>query len=600
MNPSQEFLVEVFGENPPGKILIWEGGTKHSSYFGDPYECGDENFGRLDAYVGVATRIEGLGLYVRGSADQLSHLFGFWLDVDYFSEGAHAKKDLPPDEESAMKVVAEMPLKPTLVVHSGHGLQAWWLFKEPQSCSDQIQVNELHGISRLWQRHAQIVGRGMGWDVDQNHDLPRILRLPGTINGKVGGDHREVRILKKLKSRYVPTDFLKALEKAQGNAPDAVSPNWTPPVNGPGPSPRWDRDVLGTMEGERDTSLTRTVGKLFQMCEDVENKANVKMILTCARAVNLTFQPPLDDQDVRRIHGSIWNTEKKKRDAVARLDSVERVPEGAPRENYFEQIGKVLKCEILDICKYGQGIEASYNVKYVHPDGSGRVVDCHLPNVHGKAESHRVWSNTSDGLIKVSWMKPRDYDTLVYLVQRSARVDEMNDISIAEKARQMILRNFTEKPTVIQNDGNRIYSDAVKDCIEHGNPFIFNGVAHVCFSEVYSEEKSRNRINETERDLRTALSKEGWAVARPYFERKRNGVTVLVRKMFLVNDQKALHAIGESLRTDRAAGNGEDAEPGGGDRKDREEVRWAERAGVLADEDGFEGGPYEGDWDPGE
>ena len=55
---------------------------------------------------------------------------GVWADADSGEEGHNAGKDgrYAPDLETAMERLATVQIPPTTVVHSGHGLQAFWLF----------------------------------------------------------------------------------------------------------------------------------------------------------------------------------------------------------------------------------------------------------------------------------------------------------------------------------------------------------------------------------------------------------------------------------------------------------------------------------------
>jgi len=108
---------------------------------------------------------------------------GLWADVDYAGED-HAKIGLPTTEAEAFELVYAMPVEPTIVVHSGHGLQAWWLFKEPWIFLDG-EREEAQAMIRGWQGHmAQIAKDRGGWVVDSTHDLARLMRLPGTFNNK--------------------------------------------------------------------------------------------------------------------------------------------------------------------------------------------------------------------------------------------------------------------------------------------------------------------------------------------------------------------------------------------------------------------------------
>ena len=67
----------------------------------------------------------------RGKTDDIIGIPGLWLDLDYHSPGAHkVKHPLPPTEDAALSLLDAAPYKPSLIVHSGHGLQVYWLFKE--------------------------------------------------------------------------------------------------------------------------------------------------------------------------------------------------------------------------------------------------------------------------------------------------------------------------------------------------------------------------------------------------------------------------------------------------------------------------------------
>src|SRR5262245_40202140 len=85
--------------------------------------------GRRDVYVGVSLSQGPLPPTQRVKADQAAGIVGFWADVDVAC-GAHAEARLPPLPSDALALVAEMPLAPTVIVESGHGLQVWWCFKE--------------------------------------------------------------------------------------------------------------------------------------------------------------------------------------------------------------------------------------------------------------------------------------------------------------------------------------------------------------------------------------------------------------------------------------------------------------------------------------
>ena len=136
-----------------------------------------------DVYVGVGFAPRNFGKMKRCPANQIAGIAGLWVDVDYQST-IHTKKNLPPDEQTAMDLIESMGLSPTLVVHSGNGLQAYWLFNELWIFDSDEEREEAASMSRRWNATLRARARMHGWDVDSTFDLSRILRLPGTYNHK--------------------------------------------------------------------------------------------------------------------------------------------------------------------------------------------------------------------------------------------------------------------------------------------------------------------------------------------------------------------------------------------------------------------------------
>jgi len=77
-----------------------------------------------------------------------------------------------------------MPYKPTIIVHSGHGWHAYWLFKELWTFADAAERVRAAWLVEQWQAFLRSKARVLGWTVDSTHDLARILRLPGSYNHK--------------------------------------------------------------------------------------------------------------------------------------------------------------------------------------------------------------------------------------------------------------------------------------------------------------------------------------------------------------------------------------------------------------------------------
>ena len=51
-------------------------------------------------------------------------IFGLWADLDIADPDVHKKWNLPPTVDAALELLTMCDLDPTLIVHSGHGLQS--------------------------------------------------------------------------------------------------------------------------------------------------------------------------------------------------------------------------------------------------------------------------------------------------------------------------------------------------------------------------------------------------------------------------------------------------------------------------------------------
>jgi hypothetical protein len=71
-----------------------------------------------------------------------------------------------------------------VVIHSGHGLQAYWLFRELWTLPRPADREQAKALCQRLQQAIQAVARAQHWHVDSTFDLARVFRLPGTYNRK--------------------------------------------------------------------------------------------------------------------------------------------------------------------------------------------------------------------------------------------------------------------------------------------------------------------------------------------------------------------------------------------------------------------------------
>jgi hypothetical protein len=184
------FLRALFPDVPEdGAILIWALKGRRSSWAisvedaaGLAVESGGDVY--AGACLGPRSILEGKRPEKkRVKAEDVLYMPGVWLDID-FAHTAHQKKNLPPDIDSARALLSKMPLPPSIVIHSGHGLQAWWLFQELAELHEQRDRERAAAVAAGWNMLLKKHAGESDWTVDSVFDLARVMRIPGTKNCK--------------------------------------------------------------------------------------------------------------------------------------------------------------------------------------------------------------------------------------------------------------------------------------------------------------------------------------------------------------------------------------------------------------------------------
>ena len=155
----------------------------------------------------------------RANNAEIAGLPALWADLDI--AGPNHKGDAyPPTEAAAKRVLAEIGVPPSIILHTGGGLQAYWLFNEPWLIADGANPNAerraMAALSRdltnTLRFHAHRLG---GWKIDSTFDLARVMRAPGSYNTKTD-PAREVRIVHLDRScRYEPDEIRERLASTE-------------------------------------------------------------------------------------------------------------------------------------------------------------------------------------------------------------------------------------------------------------------------------------------------------------------------------------------------------------------------------------------------
>ncbi len=210
MTSAAEFIEALYGEALSEKLRtgIFTLPDRHTRHFASSGQAAEYALARAtDAEVYFHVGLAGGNFGHRSSATDIAAIAGVWADIDLTAPW-RADKPLPATVEEACRVIAKLPFLPTVLVESGHGLHAYWLFKEPWVFESGDEQKRAMRAARGWHKLVSAVAAELGWFLENLGDLARVLRLPGTINHKDPANPVEVRVLDHHEERrYNPDDF---------------------------------------------------------------------------------------------------------------------------------------------------------------------------------------------------------------------------------------------------------------------------------------------------------------------------------------------------------------------------------------------------------
>lgn len=187
---THDFLHALFDGKPDGAgIQIWIRADKSITWFvNSPDTAADlsqHHAKQHDVYVGcgLSATVDDKPLRTRLKADQVAGICGTWADIDV-NGGPDDKRGAAPSFDVAHELASSL-LEPTVLVHSGYGLQAWWLFEEGPWIFSSVQEREqAKRIVGGFQGALRAAARRLGFTLDAVQDLSRVMRMPGTYNHK--------------------------------------------------------------------------------------------------------------------------------------------------------------------------------------------------------------------------------------------------------------------------------------------------------------------------------------------------------------------------------------------------------------------------------
>jgi hypothetical protein len=136
---------------------------------------------KADVYLHVSALASAPPPGKRGTAATASMLAALWLDLDV-SGGPADRKSGAPSLDAAIELCHRIAT-PTLLVSSGYGLHAWWVFTEPWLLDSPEARLAATDLAKRWEvaHRRELAG---AWKLDAIGDLARLMRLPGTTNHK--------------------------------------------------------------------------------------------------------------------------------------------------------------------------------------------------------------------------------------------------------------------------------------------------------------------------------------------------------------------------------------------------------------------------------
>jgi P4 family phage/plasmid primase-like protien len=223
-------------------------------------------------YFGIATR-DGNG----GAKENVVDISCVWVEIDY--------KDIP--EETIQGVIAKFTFKPTILVKTGGGVHLYFILEKPESLERSDDIRKVNTWIRLE------LSKLCGCELDNIGDIPRILRLPNTINHKYP-EKPLCEIVDINDNAYTLDTFLERIPALFEKSMVSASKEPLKEL------------YKGPKEGHRNIGLTRLVGSwvsdglAFDEC--MEN----------ARIVNTRINPAMCEPEMISVINSVLKKENSK------------------------------------------------------------------------------------------------------------------------------------------------------------------------------------------------------------------------------------------------------------------------------------------------
>ncbi|MDO4200400.1 MAG: DUF927 domain-containing protein [Clostridia bacterium] len=198
MLPERKTLWFKMSEIEKALLLASKYGTKTNTFFG----------------VGLRKKVLKNGF--RGSERDILCITTLYVDIDVKSE-AHAQTSLPSSVDEATDFLHGLKIKPSIIVNSGNGIHGYWLLDKPFIIETEEDRKHISSIFKGFGRYVNSEAKKRGWKIDSVYDLARILRVPGTINHKLGTGAK-CEVVESNGDRHSISDFMQFIHSHEGVA----------------------------------------------------------------------------------------------------------------------------------------------------------------------------------------------------------------------------------------------------------------------------------------------------------------------------------------------------------------------------------------------
>jgi len=460
---TQQFLTMLFGGKPDYLyILTWQLKNKRSAWFTSIDEAVQHVQNKEDVYVGASLSDKDRGAFQRYEAKETAGIVGLWLDIDIFDPISHKKGNLPKSYNEALHFLKNTTPEPyNILVDSGHGLQAWWIFETPWVYQNEEERELAAVLEQKWNIYFQNEAKVNGWSIDSVHDLSRVFRIPGTINAKNPQHKKEVTVIEANKSKKPLEHYLNIANKFNINIEKpfqttiknealVLNPNAEPPASKLIELLK-NQKFKATLEHKRRDFIDQSASSYDLSLADFAVKAQwedqeIVNLLIYHRRINNADLKLREDYYQRTLEkAKSSNQFEIMQSEIENLDK-ENENEDIKKAKGLEIISGVIGVQVLKVIRY-----ATEPPSYRLETNKGSVMVPRIDDLIQQSKFRSLIASTCK--VYIPKMKSTDWDVVAtQLVQAQEDVDFGKEVKEAGIVENWLLAYFDFKPPVEQPD----------------------------------------------------------------------------------------------------------------------------------------------------